>query len=250
LNPSRCCSFKRARSHGCIVGRRATDVFPHDRRIAAQRGRHRGGSHRCPIFTRGFNAQRVMLIAPRVCADALFSRRSVRAPDLWCCGLGTSPPYPSQRSLTQVVISLMQRLRLADRKHVCVHDWNARPLTRATTRPACARRTDRRSHARSQHADERCAVSSLERRCRARGRAHCGSSTTFAIEDTVRTRRSRKRKRATARRCNPLISLAEWTGLEPATPGVTGRYSNQLNYHSESLARPSRCSHSEEGGVP
>jgi hypothetical protein len=31
---------------------------------------------------------------------------------------------------------------------------------------------------------------------------------------------------------NPLIYLAEWTGLEPATPGVTGRYSNQLNYHS------------------
>ncbi len=29
--------------------------------------------------------------------------------------------------------------------------------------------------------------------------------------------------------------LAEWTGLEPATPGVTGRYSNQLNYHSNSL---------------
>ena len=28
------------------------------------------------------------------------------------------------------------------------------------------------------------------------------------------------------------VSLAEWTGLEPATPGVTGRYSNQLNYHS------------------
>ena len=34
--------------------------------------------------------------------------------------------------------------------------------------------------------------------------------------------------------------LAEWTGLEPATPGVTGRYSNQLNYHSalKSLASP------------
>ena len=30
------------------------------------------------------------------------------------------------------------------------------------------------------------------------------------------------------------IFLAEWTGLEPATPGVTGRYSNQLNYHSVS----------------
>ena len=29
-----------------------------------------------------------------------------------------------------------------------------------------------------------------------------------------------------------LNPLAEWTGLEPATPGVTGRYSNQLNYHS------------------
>ncbi len=30
--------------------------------------------------------------------------------------------------------------------------------------------------------------------------------------------------------------LAEWTGLEPATPGVTGRYSNQLNYHSMRLS--------------
>jgi hypothetical protein len=29
-----------------------------------------------------------------------------------------------------------------------------------------------------------------------------------------------------------LSFVAEWTGLEPATPGVTGRYSNQLNYHS------------------
>jgi hypothetical protein len=28
------------------------------------------------------------------------------------------------------------------------------------------------------------------------------------------------------------LYMAEWTGLEPATPGVTGRYSNQLNYHS------------------
>ena len=27
-------------------------------------------------------------------------------------------------------------------------------------------------------------------------------------------------------------SLAVWTGLEPATPCVTGRYSNQLNYHT------------------
>ena len=29
------------------------------------------------------------------------------------------------------------------------------------------------------------------------------------------------------------VKLAERTGLEPATPGVTGRYSNQLNYRSE-----------------
>ena len=43
--------------------------------------------------------------------------------------------------------------------------------------------------------------------------------------------------------------MAEWTGLEPATPGVTGRYSNQLNYHSGWLwwvlrgsnPRPSPC---------
>ena len=35
------------------------------------------------------------------------------------------------------------------------------------------------------------------------------------------------------------LVLAEWTGLEPATPGVTGRYSNQLNYHSLMLQKPS-----------
>ena len=28
------------------------------------------------------------------------------------------------------------------------------------------------------------------------------------------------------------MMVAERTGLEPATPGVTGRYSNQLNYRS------------------
>ena len=31
------------------------------------------------------------------------------------------------------------------------------------------------------------------------------------------------------------MCLAERTGLEPATPGVTGRYSNQLNYRSSFL---------------
>ncbi len=29
--------------------------------------------------------------------------------------------------------------------------------------------------------------------------------------------------------------LAERTGLEPATPGVTGRYSTQLNYRSAAV---------------
>ncbi len=29
-----------------------------------------------------------------------------------------------------------------------------------------------------------------------------------------------------------VTDMASPRGLEPATPGVTGRYSNQLNYHS------------------
>ena len=28
------------------------------------------------------------------------------------------------------------------------------------------------------------------------------------------------------------VQMAEWTGLEPATSGVTGQHSNRLNYHS------------------
>ena len=34
---------------------------------------------------------------------------------------------------------------------------------------------------------------------------------------------------------NSLREMAQRTGLEPATPGVTGRYSNQLNYRCEVL---------------
>jgi hypothetical protein len=37
--------------------------------------------------------------------------------------------------------------------------------------------------------------------------------------------------------CGAFYCLAERTGLEPATPGVTGRYSNQLNYRSKLLER-------------
>ena len=32
-----------------------------------------------------------------------------------------------------------------------------------------------------------------------------------------------------------LRKIAVWTGLEPATPCVTGRYSNQLNYQTVAL---------------
>jgi hypothetical protein len=32
-------------------------------------------------------------------------------------------------------------------------------------------------------------------------------------------------------------NLAVWTGLEPATPCVTGMYSNQLNYQTSALLR-------------
>ena len=42
----------------------------------------------------------------------------------------------------------------------------------------------------------------------------------------------RQRKKGVPSGTPLFFSLAEWTGLEPATPGVTGRYSNQLNYHS------------------
>src|SRR5665647_1495132 len=34
---------------------------------------------------------------------------------------------------------------------------------------------------------------------------------------------------------------AVWTGLEPATPCVTGRYSNQLNYQTKVLSGSSFC---------
>ena len=35
--------------------------------------------------------------------------------------------------------------------------------------------------------------------------------------------------------------MARWTGLEPATPCVTGRYSNQLNYHRAYNKRSCFC---------
>ena len=43
--------------------------------------------------------------------------------------------------------------------------------------------------------------------------------------------------------------LAERTGLEPATPGVTGRYSNQLNYRSALEAVIPNCKRRLQKGV-
>ena len=46
-----------------------------------------------------------------------------------------------------------------------------------------------------------------------------------------------KQKRVSTLRLKPLNLLAERTGFEPATSGVTGRHSNQLNYHSITLKK-------------
>ena len=47
-----------------------------------------------------------------------------------------------------------------------------------------------------------------------------------------------------------LENMAQRTGLEPATPGVTGRYSNRLNYRCASVQpltlRPARRQNSQE----
>ncbi len=55
------------------------------------------------------------------------------------------------------------------------------------------------------------------------------------MDEQIAPRRPRLRGRVKKKaNCgSPFPLLAEWTGLEPATPGVTGRYSNQLNYHSK-----------------
>src|SRR5882762_2484746 len=54
----------------------------------------------------------------------------------------------------------------------------------------------------------------------------------IGVDSDQRRARSSLAKEKGERRFAFGLWLAEWTGLEPATPGVTGRYSNQLNYHS------------------
>ncbi|CAM2163046.1 hypothetical protein BO443_110182 [Burkholderia orbicola] len=46
----------------------------------------------------------------------------------------------------------------------------------------------------------------------------------------------RTHKRQCPHKAGIVVCLAERTGLEPATPGVTGRYSNRLNYRSSLAA--------------
>ena len=58
--------------------------------------------------------------------------------------------------------------------------------------------------------------------------------------DEKQIRRTAVRRYFLPRTFRPKRLLAEWTGLEPATPGVTGRYSNQLNYHSRDALRATR----------
>jgi hypothetical protein len=86
---------------------------------------------------------------------------------------------------------------------------------------------------------------SSTRRCTlgAHGAASLRSSTRTHCKTrplTVRIPNSGIRQRKTSQRLrtNPLNLMAERTGLEPATPGVTGRYSDQLNYRSATLASP------------
>jgi hypothetical protein len=61
-----------------------------------------------------------------------------------------------------------------------------------------------------------------------------GTNAANPVNRYQRKVRPQKQNGPTSMLINPLckLNLAEWTGLEPATPGVTGRYSNQLNYHS------------------
>ncbi len=58
------------------------------------------------------------------------------------------------------------------------------------------------------------------------------SQLSYTPADQSGRKKQTANKLAVLYRADPMESLAEWTGLEPATPGVTGRYSNQLNYHS------------------
>uniref|UniRef100_E6QAJ6 Uncharacterized protein n=1 Tax=mine drainage metagenome TaxID=410659 RepID=E6QAJ6_9ZZZZ len=52
----------------------------------------------------------------------------------------------------------------------------------------------------------------------------------IGIHATAQYRHKKRRPKRVA-----LLALAGRTGLEPATSGVTGRHSNQLNYHPNKI---------------
>ena len=56
-------------------------------------------------------------------------------------------------------------------------------------------------------------------------------STDFRIEPISATD-IKKQKKSLSNTKDFFLILAVWTGLEPATPCVTGMYSNQLNYQT------------------
>ena len=63
--------------------------------------------------------------------------------------------------------------------------------------------------------------------------AVCPTVTHAAPRMSVQAMTNGKRKnKKPADNSAGFLLLAERTGLEPATPGVTGRYSNRLNYRS------------------
>ena len=67
---------------------------------------------------------------------------------------------------------------------------------------------------------------------------HPVSTPPFSLHfTTLHFHNSLKNKRQTVFYYNLALCFADWTGLEPATPCVTGMYSNQLNYRTVSIQK-------------
>ena len=59
---------------------------------------------------------------------------------------------------------------------------------------------------------------------------------------------ARTKTKALEARGSRAFDMAQRTGLEPATPGVTGRYSNRLNYRCMSVGHLSEINHAQNPG--
>src|SRR5690606_20640860 len=55
---------------------------------------------------------------------------------------------------------------------------------------------------------------------------------TFNCQDLIEDRKTQEGENKKPRECGAFKNVADRTGLEPATSGVTGRHSNRLNYRS------------------